>query len=302
MGTTLSQARRHISVCVCTYKRPRALARLLATLQEQDVGLGLSYDVVVADNDHEASAESVVRQAASRHQVQLTYCVEPQQNIARARNRALLSATGEYVAFIDDDEIAPRTWLGTLAAALDRFEADGVLGPVLPFYEAKPPQWVTRGKFHERPSHRTGEILRWTNCRTGNVLLKRAVFSQDETMFRPEFGSGGEDSDFFRRAIARGFRFVWCAEAPVYERVPTERCTLSFMLRRALLRGQIPQFSRVDLAKSLVAVPLYSASLPFLLLTAPHLFVKYLVKDCDHIGRLCNVIGIRLVKDKYVLQ
>ncbi|HEY1248849.1 MAG TPA: hypothetical protein VGE97_07680, partial [Nitrososphaera sp.] len=151
-------------------------------------------------------------------------------------------------------------------------------------------------------SHRTGDVLKWTNTRTGNVLLKRAIFSDKENMFRPEFGSGGEDRDFFRRMIATGMRFVWCAEAPVYEAVPAERCTRSFMLRRALLRGQLPHFSSIDIVKSLIAVPLYALLLPFLLFGSHHVFMKYLIKDCDHLGRICSCLGLRLIKDRYVIQ
>ena len=32
------------------------------------------------------------------------YCVEPRQNIALARNKALQNAEGDLIAFIDDDE------------------------------------------------------------------------------------------------------------------------------------------------------------------------------------------------------
>ncbi|BFU93240.1 MAG: hypothetical protein NTAFB01_44270 [Nitrospira sp.] len=74
------------------------------------------------------------------------------------------------------------------------------------------------------------------------------------------------------------------------------------MLRRALLRGQLPHFSRVDMLKSLVVIPLYTASLPILLMGAHHTFMKYLIKDCDHVGRICSFLGIRLIKDKYVIQ
>ncbi len=121
-------------------------------------------------------------------------------------------------------------------------------------------------------------------------------------MFRREFGSGGEDRDFFRRMIDKGFRFVWCAEAPVFEAVTSARCKRSFMLRRALLRGQLPHFTKYDLAKSLVAVPLYTMTLPFLLLSRHHLFMKYLIKNFDHIGRLLAFCGIYLIKEKYVVE
>jgi len=291
----------HISVCVCTYKRPRHLETLLDALQNQDIAGGFSYGLVVVDNDPLRSAEKVVQQKVGQSSIPITYHVEPEQNIALARNKAVANAIGDFIAFIDDDEVPSGHWLSTLYKALGDFDADGVLGPVLPHYEAAPPKWVLRGRFHERPSHETGEVLHWTNTRTGNALFRRALFADGRTSFRPEFGSGGEDRDFFKRMITVGHRFIWCAEAPVYEAVPVHRCTRSFMLRRALLRGQLPHFTVRDLVQSLVAVPLYTASLPFLLLLAHHLFMRYLIKDCDHISRLFAYCGINLIRDKYIV-
>jgi len=298
----MMQTNNHISVCICTYRRPELLAKLLNALKDQDSGGLFTYSVVVVDNDHIGSAREIVHSVIRESSILIGYHIEPEQNIALARNRAVINADGEFIAFIDDDEFPSKSWLMNLYKSRDEFCADGVLGPVVPSYEGNPPEWVVQGKFYERPSHRTGEVLNWTNTRTGNVLLRRAIFSIEDSMFRPEFGSGGEDRDFFRRMIAKGMRFVWCAEAPVYEAVPAERCTRSFMLRRALLRGQLPHFSSIDLIKSLVAAPLYALSLPFLLLGAHHVFMKYLIKDCDHIGRICSFLGIRLIKDKYVIQ
>src|SRR3989454_2860396 len=299
-GSSRTQPRSHISVCVCTYKRPAMLAALLHALRAQDTGGVFTYSVVVVDNDHTASAEKTVHELLRTSSPPMSYHVEPEQNIALARNKAVANAKGEFIAFVDDDEVPARSWLIRLYTAFKEFRADGVLGPVVPLYQVDPPKWVVRGNFYKRPSHRTGEVLDWPNTRTGNVLLRRAIFDNAENKFNEQFGSGGEDRDFFKRMIAKGLRFVWCAEAPVYEAVPAERCTRSFMLRRAFFRGQLPQFTTFDLARSLLAVPLYTVSLPFLFVVAHHLFMKYLVSDCDHIGRILSFCGFRLIKEKYV--
>ena len=48
----------HISVCVCTYKRPLMLKRLLAELDRQQTGGLFTYSIVVADNDQARSAQA----------------------------------------------------------------------------------------------------------------------------------------------------------------------------------------------------------------------------------------------------
>jgi len=211
---------KHISVCICTFKRPVYLQRLLNELACQRTDGVFSYSVVVVDNDCNKSAQSVVESFRQASSLEILYCVEPEQSIAMARNRAVENAKGDFIAFIDDDEFPGDKWLLTLVTAFHELKADGILGPVLPYYETPPPQWIIKGKFHERPSHETGTVLPWPKTRTGNVLLKRDIFNNKDNMFKTEFGSGGEDRDFFRRMIRLGFRFVWCNEAPVYESIP----------------------------------------------------------------------------------
>jgi succinoglycan biosynthesis protein ExoM len=297
------QTNDHISVCVCTFKRAELLSKLVSGLQDQVTDGLFVYSIVVVDNDYMGSAEHTIEDLRRRSSIPVSYCIEPEQNIALARNKAVANASGEFIALIDDDEVPDPNWLINLYKCCHEFNSDGALGPVVPSYEVQPPKWVVRGRFYERPSHRTGDVLHWTNTRTGNVMFRRGVFNGGKNQFRREFGSGGEDRDFFRRMIARGFRFVWCAEAPVHEAVTAERCTRSFMVRRALLRGQLPHFKFVDFARSLVAIPMYTASLPFLFVSgAHHLFMKYLIKDCDHIGRIFAFCGVNLIKEKYIVR
>src|SRR5262249_9516313 len=116
----------------------------------------------------------------------------------------------------------------------------------------------------------------------------------------------GEDQDFFTRAIEKGRVFVWCDEAVAFEVVPPIRWSRSFLLKRALLRGTValaqPNSKFLDISKSLIAVPLYIAALPFLLILGQHRFMRCLVKLCDHLGKLLALFGINLIKDPYVTE
>ena len=233
--------RPHLSVCVCTYKRSQLLRLLLQELVEQTTAGLFTYSVVIADNDAAGSAREVVAEFQSKAAFSITYIIEPEQNIAMARNRALANAPGDYVAFIDDDEVPLRDWLVRLFQTCEAYKADGVLGPVKPYFAVTPPEWTVRAGFFDRPNsrdYRSGLILHWNQTGTGNALVRRGVLDQLDVSFREEFGSGGEDVDFFRRAMDLGNVFVWCAEAVAYELIPIGRTRISFQLRRALLRGQ----------------------------------------------------------------
>jgi succinoglycan biosynthesis protein ExoM len=264
-----------------------------------------TYSIVVADNDWLRSAEPVVREFAVAFAIPIRYCVESQQNIAMARNKAVNHAIGDFIAFIDDDEFPRERWLLTLFQACRTYGVDGVLGPVKPYFDEGTPGWVIKGKFYDRPSYRTGLVIDATKGRTGNVLLKRGLFAGIGEPFRAQFQSG-EDQDFFRRMIEKGHSFIWCEEAVAYEVVPPIRWKRSFMLKRALLRGGVtplhPTFGFRDVLKSLIAVPAYVVALPFALVSGQHRFMALLIKLCDHLGRLLGCLGIRPIKVAYVTE
>jgi succinoglycan biosynthesis protein ExoM len=293
----------HISVCICTYKRQTFLRQLLTELGNQETGGRFTYSIIVADNDHLRSAEPLVSEFAATSNIAVKYCVEPQQSIALARNKAVQNATGDYIAFIDDDELPERNWLQSLFAACEKYGVDGVLGPVKPYFGDGVPRWIVKGRFYDRPCYETGFVLAPGQTRTGNVLLKEHVLRGTNSPFRPEFRSG-EDVDFFRRAIEQRRVFIWCNEAVVYETVPPTRWKRKYLLRRALLRGACaalrPTIGVRDVAKSVIAVPIYGLALPFAALLGQHRFMGLLVRLCDHLGKLLALLGINLVAEPYV--
>ena len=292
-----------ISICICTYKRPVFLKRLLHRVANQETRGLFGYSIVVVDNDNLRSAESVVREFAEVSGMDVTYCVEVRRNICHARNKAIDNSLGQFVVFIDDDEFPEALWLINLFAACEKYGAVGVLGPVKSYFDEQPPRWVIRGKFYERPSHPTGFVIGWEEGRTGNVLLRKRLFEEGSLPFNPEFHRGG-DSDFFRRMTEKGHVFIWCDEAVVFESVPPIRWTRAFMLKRALLRGSItvqsPSLDFISIAKSIVATAAYAAALPFTLVLGQHRFMDVLVRLFDHLGKLLACVGIHPVANPYV--
>lgn len=293
----------HITVCIPTYKRPDMLSRCLEFLGFQK-SEGFSYSLVVVDNDIEESAKGTVAAWKERFPGRLVYDVEPEQNISLARNKAVANSRGDLIAFIDDDEFPEHDWLLNLFQAYHTFAVDGVLGPVMPSFEGTPPAWLVRSELCVRKSFPTGTLLQDARyMRTGNVLLGRHLPGRSAPLFDPRFGrSGGEDADFFGRMVREGRSFVWCNEARVYEAVPRERQKLGYFMKRALIRGVTSADDEALISygtlKSVVAVIVYTAGLPFLYALGRHLFARYLIKDLDHASKLLARCGIKLVRER----
>ena len=290
----------HINICICTFRRPKLLKDLIEKLQKQATENLFTYSIIVVDNDDKRSAEDVVSKYRNLF-VPINYFHEPKKNIALARNRCVSEAKGDYIAFIDDDEFPIADWLLRLFKTCNQFKVDGVLGPVKPYFEKKPPAWLLKSKLCERPSYSTGKLLNWSETRTGNVLFKRQILNGLDYIFDPTLGIQGEDQDFFKRLIKKGCRFIWCQEAIVYDVVTSERYFKKYYIRRALLQGcaSAQHFKREKkvkairiLMKSFVASVAYSFALPVIFFCSHHLFMKYLVKDLHHISRLLGFFNI----------
>jgi succinoglycan biosynthesis protein ExoM len=293
----------HIAVCVCTFQRPDLLKRLLVELDKQESGGLFTFSAVVADNDAAGSARATIQGLKLSFPVK--YCIEERRGIAFARNRVIENAEGDFLAFIDDDEFPIPTWLLTLFNVCAQFGSDGAFGPVLRHFDVEPPAWMQKSSFYDRRINPTGMAVEWTEARTGNVLLKTKILEGDSAPFRPEFRVG-EDQDFFRRKMERGFRFVWAADAVAYEVVPPARWDRKYLVQKALLRGSCaalqPSCGPVSILKSLLAIPLYTLALPVGLLLGQHRFMTLVVKLCDHLGKICALMGIHLIQEAYVSE
>lgn len=226
-----------ISVCISTYNR---LTRLRLVLDDLAAQSRPPFEVIVVDNDPAGSARSVVVAVNSASPpFTVRYDIQPEKNIALTRNRTVTLAQGEWLAFIDDDERAPVTWLEGLATAAERFGADVVLAPVVPLLPATAAPWLQRSGLYEWPRLPTGTVVPIRLMRFGNLLLRADILQSQSVIFDPAYGlTGGEDGDFLARLAQAGARVIWCDEAIVTEPVEPARQSLRWLLLRALRGGQ----------------------------------------------------------------
>jgi succinoglycan biosynthesis protein ExoM len=207
-----------ISICVCTYRRPASLKKCLESLLAQKTDR--DFEIVVVDNDREGPARETVqafRRRAAELDISLSYFIEPERNIACARNCAVVNSNGSAIAFIDDDEYAAGDWIERLSTVLAATNSSGVFGPVLAEFPEDFPEWMKRSRLFEHPRQRSG-VIAPGSWKTGNALLSRDVLLHFPGPFDPAYGrTGGEDTELFGRLYRAGCVFYWCDEATVYE-------------------------------------------------------------------------------------
>ncbi len=262
-----------VSVLVPTFRRPRLLAKALASILAQEGLPAEALEILIIDNCPDASAAAVVAPIAARAPKgrPLRYLHEPRPGISYPRNAGLAQARGRFVLFLDDDQQASE---GLVRAYLDAHRATGapaLFGPVEAELEPPPGGRVpAAADFAEYFSRRyavadladiTDDIAR---LGTNNAFFERAVCFPDAGPFDPSLGTiGGEDTLVFRTLALRGIRFVWVADALAFEFVPAERQTFRYVSMRRFRSGQIRVLTclRLKPARRLQAVVWMAAGL-----------------------------------------
>lgn len=222
-----------ITVVVCTRNRADRLDVALGSLAHLETDGRFSYEVLIVDNGSTDETPAVVDHIAAGFPVPLRRVLEERPGVARARNRGVAEAHGEWIAFFDDDQAADPRWLAELLSLAERKQSRCVGGQV----RLKLPPGVERdlspvcrmllGCSVDMPAERP-----YTPSCTpgaGNLMVHRTVFAAvggfDESCTR------GEDTDLFVRIYAAGIESWYSPDAVIDHLIPTERLTDAFLLR-----------------------------------------------------------------------
>ena len=282
-----------VDICICTFRRP-FLARTLRSIAQLANG-GHELRIIIADNDHEPSARTLVDELRLELPFPLTYVHAPAANICVARNACLDHADADFVAFVDDDELVTPGWIAALMDKATVSGAAAVLGPVRALYGPDAPRWMAEGDFHSTLPVFVGGIIR--TGYTCNVLIRwRAPFSA--LRFDPALGqSGGEDTAFFYRLTALGGTIAYAPDALVEEPVPPERATMAWLVRRRLRFGQthgmLHAGSRARALAIVAAKVGYCGVLTALTAFSPVLRRRNWLRAVLHVGVAGGILGLR---------
>lgn len=241
-------------LCICTYKRPEGLRRLLdaaVALQE-----AADLEIVVADNDAEGrEGIAVCAELPSDYPFKVHSLVVAAPGLSAARNAVsehALSLGPDLIAFLDDDEWPEVQWLAELKRIQSHHGAAVVGGPTRPVFPEGTDDAVRNNPYYGADMG----LPDGSRCRLeagGNFLITRdALASLAPTFFHRDFTqSGGEDLAFFMQLDKGGFSMHWAAHAVVHEPVPAERLSHSWRRQRIInihnSRVRVEQMLRPEL-------------------------------------------------------
>jgi len=230
-----------VSLCVCTYKRPKELRRLLKSLN------GLTFlknnipeiEIIVVDNEPSEVTQGICDAIALETPWPIRYIVENERGISQARNKAIASVSPrtEFIAFIDDDEEATPTWLDELLFVQREYNADVVKGITIRTFDSCASAEFVR-YFPQQKHLLTGTP--YHEAYTNNVLICAKVFKEINFLFdKKDSQIGGGDVQFFRKLHRLGYRIIHAGEAVVYERFLKERTNMKWLAVRYFRGGSL---------------------------------------------------------------
>lgn len=234
----------HVSVVVCTYTMDRyddfseAVESVLRQTHDP-------IEVVLVSDGNPVVAEHMTADFG-HHDAVRVHCTDENRGISYARTRGAEVATGELVAFLDDDAIATYDWIETLAETYSSTDAYAVGGRLDPQWLAGKPSFLPEEFYWligctERGFADHLEEVR--NTYGSNIAFDREVFL-DVGGYDEETGRKGDSHVQAHEAPAcirireqYGRGVVYNDEAIVYHKIFEYRTDFRWLVGRAFWQG-----------------------------------------------------------------
>ncbi len=232
-----------MSVVVCTYTTDRwaDLERAVCSVMNQTTE---PHEIVVVVDHNPELRQRVRRRFPGVTAIENRYA----RGLSGARNTGVEIATGEVVAFLDDDAVAAPTWLHYLQRSYSNPDVLGVGGVAEPAWEGGRPAWFPEefdwvvGCSYEGLPTRLAPVR---NLIGTNMSIRRDVL-EVAGGFSPQLGrvgadtAGCEETELCIRAADRepGRFFAHEPAARVTHRVPESRSSWRYFAQRCWSEGR----------------------------------------------------------------
>jgi glycosyltransferase involved in cell wall biosynthesis len=234
-------AQPRVSVCIAHYNRPEYLRRALQSLRSQDYP---NFEVIVVDDGSTLPAAVDYLDALEPEFAARGWRILRQENLypGAARNNAARNAIGDYLLFMDDDNVAKPHEISRFIQVANRTGAD-ILTCFIELIQSDDPIHI--GQIPHSLTLFVGASLAvaaFYNCLGDtNALVRRDSFLAMGG-FTEDYGYNHEDKELFARAIFKGFRLLVVPEALYLYRSSMNGVNNASSLYLNNMRGLRPYF------------------------------------------------------------
>ena len=208
---------------------------------------GSNVELIIVDNNSTDHTPQVVESFRSACPSQLRYVCETNVGLSYARNRGIKEASGNIVAFVDDDVFFDEAWLNELQKAFnDNHEISCAGGNSIPKFDADQPSWITENVLRLYGSTGSGDhdkFMIFPEYPAGlNMAFRKDVFAQVGD-FNTRLGRiknsllSNEEREIFYRISEADLKVFYASQAVLYHRIPRDRMSKSWVVKRFYWQG-----------------------------------------------------------------
>ncbi len=244
------KARPSVSVVVCSHDRLDYVRACMDSLARQTVGCD-GFEIILVDSGSPAPVAAAMRQIADdTPNARLVRLDLP--GVSLARNEGARAASGDYVAYIDDDAMAMPDWIEQIQHVLAEHDCRPVVlgGKVVPVWEDTLPDWwptSLRGVLsiieHDGSGeYRTKAVPAKLEPYGVNMILRRDVMLQ-QGGFAETLGRLGlvlqsdEEVQLAWRLQNAGFSAIYDSRVVVRHSIQAKRFNVEWLLARLYWQG-----------------------------------------------------------------
>lgn len=244
-----------LSVGVCVYNKEKEIPNALQSLAEQTISKDL-FEIIVVDNNSTDNTEAVVKEFINNHpELNIKYFKEINQGVSYARNRCYKEASGNYIVYFDDDEIAFKDWLQNFYDSIKKHpEAVILAGKVIVKYEDPEfakiadsyiDNWFANYEYGNEEIILSKKLIDEKKIDypiAGNMAIKMTYIKEvngfDTDLGRSEnLMLGGEETKFTKDALENGKIAIYTPQSAVHHMVIKKRCSMDFLKMKHFQQG-----------------------------------------------------------------
>jgi len=236
-----------VSIIIPTYNRRRELIRLVKSIKQSDHPKESIEIIVVDDASTDGTYDVIKKRFPDVKVVRNT----KRKMTSGARNTGVKFSKGEYLFFVDHDNVIDRKAISELVNFMESNKNVGLVGPIMYYYSTPREIWCAGGKLRQPLCIQT-HIFQYKKSETLPItkiyaieceyvpnafMVRRQIIKEIGFFDEKNFPILWEDIDFSLRIKQKGYRIVIVPKAKVWHDVSTAK-DFHINNERAFFRGR----------------------------------------------------------------
>lgn len=234
-----------VTIVVCTHNGEKTINTCLESLNQLEYPLG-KLNIIIIDNASDDNTKKIIHNFINKAIIPTQYYYESRLGLSNARNRGILEATGEIIAYIDDDAVATRLWIKRLVKTYRYPQVGCTGGKVIPTTKIIPSNKFPIHALNYLGIFDLGD--KEATCLSDiypigcNISYRKNIFEQigyfDITLGRiGQSLLSSEEIDLCQRLQRVGYTIIYEPRAIVYHNINKNKFSLIYLLKRYYMEG-----------------------------------------------------------------